>query len=158
MGGGLQVRGKETAPGSGVFPWVDVMTPDDCFVINIGDLMARWTNDSWVSTVHRVVNPKIVEGRSNRRQSVAYFFNANPDTLVSTFPSCMSETCASKYPPVIAGDYLMSKHGAANIDFDDPTKGKGLGTADAAMEAVLPEKADSPKTAASGAVTKAVAA
>ncbi len=37
--------------------WVDVPIIEGTFVINIGDLMARWTNDAWVSTLHRVANP-----------------------------------------------------------------------------------------------------
>ena len=48
--GGLQVR---TRAGE----WQDVVTRPDSFVVNIGDLMMQWTNDRWISTVHRVVNP-----------------------------------------------------------------------------------------------------
>ncbi len=49
--------------------WVDVPAPDDAFVINIGDLMARWTADRWVSTLHRVV---AIPGQP-ARQSLACF-------------------------------------------------------------------------------------
>src|SRR5207244_3582768 len=48
--GGLQVRSPEGA-------WLDVPIVEGTFVVNLGDLMARWTNDQWVSTLHRVVNP-----------------------------------------------------------------------------------------------------
>jgi len=43
------------------------MSEPDTFVINIGDLFQRWTNDKWKSTIHLVVNPKIKEGKLNRR-------------------------------------------------------------------------------------------
>jgi isopenicillin N synthase-like dioxygenase len=49
------------------------------FIVNIGDLMARWTNDRWVSTVHRVVNPPSDTGGSTRRQSIAFFHQPNWD-------------------------------------------------------------------------------
>lgn len=39
--------------------WRDVAIPEDCFTINLGDLMQRWTNDRWKSTVHRVVPPPV---------------------------------------------------------------------------------------------------
>ncbi|CAD7971792.1 unnamed protein product [Amoebophrya sp. A25] len=108
--GGLQVR-REL--GVDKHDWVDVGSSDDCFVVNIGDLMQRWTNDKWKSTVHRVVSPKLfAEQKSNRRQSVAFFFNANEDAVIETFASCVGEE--NKYPPVIAGEYLLGKHGKAN--------------------------------------------
>ena len=50
--GGLQVLGKAG-------DWHDVPHMPGCFVVNIGDMMARWTNDRWVSTLHRVVNPPL---------------------------------------------------------------------------------------------------
>ncbi len=110
--GGLQVR-RESPDGS--FFWVDVVPHPDAFVLNIGDLFQRWTNDKWKSTVHRVLSPAFPkEGYSNRRQSCVFFFNANPDCLVHTFPTCRDEDGGSKYEPVIAEDYLMGKHAKAN--------------------------------------------
>jgi isopenicillin N synthase-like dioxygenase len=100
--GGLQVQSKNNT-------WIDIKSPEECFIINIGDLFKRWTNDKWKSTVHRVVNPQIKNGVNNRRQSIAFFFNANPNTLIQTFESCKINGI-SKYDDVIAGDYLMMKH------------------------------------------------
>ncbi len=57
--------------------WSAVPPIDDAFVINIGDLMARWTNDRWVSTLHRVVNSNSNGTTSNRRQSLAFFHQPN---------------------------------------------------------------------------------
>jgi isopenicillin N synthase-like dioxygenase len=83
------------------------------FVVNLGDLMQRWTNDRWRSTMHRVVNPprEIAEsGINTRRQSIAFFMNPNPDLLVEPI---LLQNQAPKYPPVLAQDHLLSKHYAA---------------------------------------------
>ncbi|WP_244425425.1 2OG-Fe(II) oxygenase family protein [Pseudaminobacter salicylatoxidans] len=53
--------------------WTPVPPVPGAFVINIGDLMALWTNDRWVSTMHRVVNPSPEDGGMDRRQSLAFF-------------------------------------------------------------------------------------
>ena len=70
------------------------------FIINIGDLMARWTNDRWVSTVHRVVNPSPEDGGKSRRQSLAFFHRptGTPRSSASTDASRPVET--PKYQPV----------------------------------------------------------
>lgn len=79
--------------------WVDVPAPEDAFVINIGDLMARWTNDAWVSTLHRVV------ARPNQpaRKSLAYFHQ--PDWDAEIVPLDGSDG----YEAVRSGPYLMGK-------------------------------------------------
>ena len=89
--------------------WLGVPPIEDAFVINIGDLMARWTNDRWVSTLHRVVNPPDSEAAKKRRQSFAYFHQPNWHQQITCLPSCLEpgETC--KYEPVDSGPYLMSK-------------------------------------------------
>jgi len=57
--------------------WAAVEPVPGAFVINIGDLMARWTNDRWRSTLHRVVDPPDPAAAAARRQSRPYFQNAN---------------------------------------------------------------------------------
>jgi len=103
--GGLQVMGT-------LGSWVDVDTGgQDAFVINLGDLMARWTNDRWLSTPHRVINPPDEKAAMARRQSIAYFCNVNMDTSVECIPTCEGEGGA-KYEPIVAGEHLMRKHSA----------------------------------------------
>jgi isopenicillin N synthase-like dioxygenase len=99
--GGLQVCGKD-----GV--WSDVPDIPGSFIINIGDLMARWTNDRWVSTLHRVVVPETDAARERRRLSVVFFHNPNYDALIECIPSCSPDGSA-KYDVTPAGEYLKGK-------------------------------------------------
>ncbi len=101
--GGLQVCDRD-----GV--WRDVPHVPGAFVVNIGDLMARWTNDRWVSTLHRVVNPPPDAMGSTRRQSVAFFHQPNWDAQIACILSCLAAGAAPKYPPICSGAYLMSKY------------------------------------------------
>jgi isopenicillin N synthase-like dioxygenase len=94
--GGLQVLGKDG-------DWLDVPHRPGCFVVNIGDMLARWTNDRWVSTLHRVVNPPADRAAESRRQSVVFFQNPNYDAVVSCLPSCADGANQPKYPPTTAG-------------------------------------------------------
>ena len=100
-------KGLEIVSPSG--EWTPVPPVTGAFVINIGDLMARWTNDRWVSTVHRVVNPSQEEGRTHRRQSLAFFHQPNWDAEIEVLESCLALGEASKYQPVRSGQYLMNK-------------------------------------------------
>jgi isopenicillin N synthase-like dioxygenase len=78
-------------------------------LVNLGDLLAEWTNDRWRSTLHRVVPPpRHQEGRATRR-SVAFFHDGNYDALVECLPTCCSPDNPPRYPPVRAGDHLMAK-------------------------------------------------
>ena len=92
--------------------WIDVPNVPGCFIINIGDLMARWTNDRWVSTLHRVVVPQSDAARRQRRLSVVFFHNPNYDAVIECIPGC-SDGRVKEYPPTRAGDYLKSKFLAA---------------------------------------------
>ena len=100
--GGLQVLGKDGR-------WLDVPHRPGCFVVNIGDMLARWTNDRWVSTLHRVVNPPPDRVAESRRQSVVFFQNPNYDAVVSCLPSCADGANQPKYPPTTAGGHLREK-------------------------------------------------
>ncbi|HZX54782.1 MAG TPA: 2-oxoglutarate and iron-dependent oxygenase domain-containing protein [Ilumatobacteraceae bacterium] len=101
--GGLEVRSPNENR------WVPIPIVPDAFVINVGDLLARWTNDRWRSTLHRVVNPDVGETRSTRRQSMPFFHNANYHSVVACLPTCFEPGQQPKYPPVTAGVHLMTK-------------------------------------------------
>ena len=87
--------------------WVEVQPRAGAFVVNIGDLMARWTNDRWTSTLHRVVIPK--EGGAERRQSFAFFHQPNWEAEIVALEACLSPGERPKYLPVRSGPYLMGK-------------------------------------------------
>jgi len=89
--------------------WAGVESVPGAFVINIGDLMARWTNDRWQSTLHRVVDPPDPSAATARRQSMPYFQNANWSATISCLPTCLEPGEQPRYEPVLAGPYLMSK-------------------------------------------------
>lgn len=97
--GGLQVRNKEGQ-------WVDVPILPDTFVVNIGELMARWTNDRWAATLHRVVNPPAAAGAQSRRQSLVFFHNPNYDAEIVCLPSCQDADTPPRYPPTTSGEHL----------------------------------------------------
>jgi isopenicillin N synthase-like dioxygenase len=99
---GLEIMTPEGA-------WREVPPVDGAFVINIGDLMARWTNDRWVSTLHRVVNVSPDDGGLARRQSLAFFHQPDWFASIETLPSCLVDGEVSKYEPVLSGPYLMAK-------------------------------------------------
>lgn len=112
--GGFTILRQDNAPGglqvclkSG--EWVDVLPMDNAFVINVGDLIARWTNDRWRSTLHRVVNPPPHSQGSARRLSLVCFTGPNPNAVIECLPTCQDATHPAKYGPVTAGDYIQSK-------------------------------------------------
>lgn len=100
--GGLQVQDKGGN-------WSDVPHVPGCFVVNIGDMMARWTNDRWVSTLHRVVNPPPDRAAESRRQSIVFFHNPNYDARVACLPSCADADNPPRYPPTTSGGHLREK-------------------------------------------------
>ena len=89
--------------------WAGVESVPGAFVINIGDLMARWTNDQWRSTLHRVVDPPGAAASQARRQSMPYFQNANWSAEITCLPTCLAAGETAKYEPVLAGPHLMAK-------------------------------------------------
>lgn len=93
--GGLAVRTRADA-------WIDAPVIPGALICNIGDCLMRWTNDTYVSTPHRVVSP-----RRRDRYSVVFFLDPNPDAVVACLPTCRGG--GPKYAPVVAADYLKSR-------------------------------------------------
>jgi isopenicillin N synthase-like dioxygenase len=87
--------------------WVGVQPEPGCLLVNLGDLLAQWTNDRWRSTLHRVVPPE--GGGAALRRSAAFFHEADPDALVEVLPTCVSDDEPARYEPVLAGDHLLAK-------------------------------------------------
>jgi|TARA_R110001583_G_scaffold191025_1_gene355799 isopenicillin N synthase-like dioxygenase len=100
--GGLQVKNRHG-------DWVDVPQIEDSFVVNIGDLMMNWTNDQWISTLHRVVNPPVTANVTKPRQSIVFFHQPNYDTIIECLPGILKNGEKPIYGPVSSGDHLKSK-------------------------------------------------
>ena len=100
--GGLQVMTKSGQ-------WLDVPAVKGALVVNIGDLMAEWTNDRWVSTLHRVVNPPRDAAHDSRRISLVFFHQPNYDAMISCLPTCVKLGEAPRHTAISSGDHLFSK-------------------------------------------------
>lgn len=126
--GGLQVRSPK-----GTF--VDATPIADTIIINAGDLLARWSNDTIKSTRHRVVEPPETnlqetekdkhdqkdqkpEGNQEEgevemypeRYSIAYFCNPNLDKYIEALPGTYGDEIGEKkYEGIKSGDYLVQR-------------------------------------------------
>ncbi|KAJ3732845.1 hypothetical protein DFJ43DRAFT_282806 [Lentinula guzmanii] len=102
--GGLEVMDPQT----GVF--VPATPIPSTIVINVGDLLARWSNDVLRSTLHRVVSPaKMISSAETitpARQSIAFFSNPNFDTVIECLPNCGNE---ARYPPIDTKTYIVGR-------------------------------------------------
>lgn len=102
--GGLEVRDLAGR-------WHAAPVVDDGFIVNIGDLLMRWTNDRFISTLHRVANP--ADGRpGSNRLSVAYFVAPNYDAVIECVPTCQGPDRPAKYPPVTVAGYRNARFAA----------------------------------------------
>lgn len=104
--GGLQVRSPK-----GTF--VNATPIADTIVVNAGDLLARWSNDTIKSTLHRVVEPPAQSEDTHTdtyppRYSIAYFCNPNYDRLIQTLPGTYGAE-GGKYADVMSGEYIMKR-------------------------------------------------
>jgi isopenicillin N synthase-like dioxygenase len=112
--GGLTILRQDSAPGGleicgsdGV--WCDVPVIPHSFVINVGDLMSRWTNGRWRSTLHRVVNPPRHLTGSTQRLSMVLFTTPNEATEIACLPTCCDDAHPPQFEPVHAGAYVQAK-------------------------------------------------
>jgi isopenicillin N synthase-like dioxygenase len=95
--GGLQVQ---TRAGE----WVDVHAVPGSFVVNLGDMMARWTNDRWPATLHRVAVPP-ADAAGSRRQTIVFFHDPRADALVECLPGCGEP----RYEPATSLELIQAK-------------------------------------------------
>jgi isopenicillin N synthase-like dioxygenase len=86
--------------------WHDVIPEPGALIVNLGDLLAQWTNDCWRSTVHRVVARG---GQGTRRRSLAFFLDGNYDSVIECLPTCCDEDHPARYAPTTAGAHLVEK-------------------------------------------------
>ena len=101
--GGLQVQSLDGQ-------WIDVETDNQSVVINCGDLLERWTNGRYKSTLHRV-QPKT--GADNRL-SIAMFLDPDSATEVKALDSCVSQDNPPRYPTVTAGEHIQQMLNASH--------------------------------------------
>ncbi len=103
---GVDPGGLQVADADGI--WHDVSPAPEAFVVNIGDLMAQWTNNRWVSTLHRVANPPR-ERAHLPRQSIAFFHQPNWHAIVECLPGCGDSDTPPKYAPITSGAHFERK-------------------------------------------------
>jgi isopenicillin N synthase-like dioxygenase len=97
--GGLQVWDQESQG------WIHADPVPGTFIVNLGDMIARWTNDLYRSTLHRVIN---TSGRE--RYSVPFFYVGNYDHEVACIPTCLTPGETPKYPPTTVEAHLRAMY------------------------------------------------
>ncbi len=109
--GAFTIVAAEQIPGLQIFvddQWTDVPIVPGGFVVNLGDLMARWTNDRWVSTLHRVVIPD-GDDQHRDRVSVPFFFQPSYRARIETIPTTITPARPGHYEPVLSGEWIKAK-------------------------------------------------
>lgn len=99
------IPGLQVIAGDG--QWHDVVPLEEGFVVNTGDALAVWTNDEWMSTIHRVV-PSAAPG-AERRRSFAFFQDGNYDAIMECLPTCTSAERPPRYAPISLGQHVLDK-------------------------------------------------
>ena len=95
--GGLQVRRRDGS-------WLDAPPIPGTWVVNVADMLSRWTNGRWQSTPHLVKN---VSGAD--RYSCPYFFDMSMDSSIEVLPTCQGPNNPPRYKQVRYGDYLLER-------------------------------------------------
>lgn len=93
--------------------WLAAPPLPGTFVVNIGDMLSYWSNDTFVSTVHRVLN---VTGEE--RYSIPFFCGPNYETLVEPLESCVRGG-KKNYDSILAGDYVFRRLAKSRYSNDE---------------------------------------
>lgn len=92
--GGLEVRNVEGE-------WIQARPIPGTLVVNLGDLMQRWTNGVYRSNMHRVKN----NSSTRDRYSIPFFYSPRPDARIECMPTCTDAAHPPKYPPCTAAEH-----------------------------------------------------
>lgn len=101
-----QVEGLQVLSSDG--SWNEVLPAHGALLINLGDVMARWTNERWSSTLHRV-KPPVIDGTIRRRRSAASFHDGDVDALIETLPGCIDAEHPDLYESITVGEHITAK-------------------------------------------------
>ena len=114
--GMLTILATDGTPGLQIYQeekWIDVEHIPDSFVLNLGDMLERWTNRQYNSTLHRVITKT-----QSERFSIAFFFEPSFDTVVECLPQCLNPGEKPFYPPTTAGQHLLDKYSQTHAGYD----------------------------------------
>ncbi|HEY2178017.1 MAG TPA: 2OG-Fe(II) oxygenase family protein [Caulobacteraceae bacterium] len=99
---GLEILGRDG-------DWLPINPRAGAVVVNIGDMLARLTNDILPSTTHRVVNPA-ADRRGIARYSMPFFLHFRSDFVIETLSECIGEGRPNLYPrPISAAQFLARR-------------------------------------------------
>jgi isopenicillin N synthase-like dioxygenase len=78
-------------------------------IVNLGDLMERWTNGRWLSTLHRVNIPESETAQNQSRMSLVFFQQPDWDARIECLPTCLDPDGTAKYQVLTSGRHLMER-------------------------------------------------
>ena len=104
--GGITILAQDAAGGleveNVVGEWLAAPPIPDTFVINLGDLMARWTNGVYSSNMHRVKNNLA----SADRYSLPFFYSPQNEALIEPIPTCVTPEHPRRFPPCTCAEHM----------------------------------------------------
>src|SRR5262249_28240677 len=107
----ITVLAREDVPGLAVrLPNGEWMAPPvipGTFLVNLGNIMKRWSNDRFLSTPHGVLNDS-----GKDRYSIAFFYSPNVDAAIECVPTCVSADDPARYPRAVYRDLVLEFYNA----------------------------------------------
>ena len=103
---GAQGRGLQVKNNNG--QWVNAIAKEDEIIINVGDMLSRYTNNKLKSTIHRVVNPP-KEMWSKSRYSIPFFLHPIGSMKLNVLKNCISENNPKKFDDITAHEFLINR-------------------------------------------------